>query len=174
MARKWVTSSQRPCDTVHLRKIEKITPLGIWVILILPFNFPFRRRGYISEPWYSVLSDIYQHDQANTKASRTQKLLKNGVCFTLCSFLFPFKLRPTNTSLWENISKSMESKVLVGLSALLLVSPLWLSSSKETVQSGVKIPKNTFKSINIDYPWRIGFSISDQNQHCKFWCITNN
>ena len=32
----------------------------------------------------------------------------------------------------ENLSKSMESKVLVGLFALLLVSLLWFSSSKET------------------------------------------
>ena len=33
--------------------------------------------------------------------------------------------------LLENISKSMESKELVGLFALLLVSLLWLSSSKK-------------------------------------------
>ena len=34
------------------------------------------------------LCDIYQHNQANTKASKTQQMLKNRVCFIRYSFLF--------------------------------------------------------------------------------------
>ena len=52
--RKQAASSQRPCYTVYQRTVKQMAPLGIWVILILPFILSFCRRGYNTKQWYCV------------------------------------------------------------------------------------------------------------------------